>query len=54
VGDVVYLVNYLYNMDIAPNPLMAGDVTCDGKVDIADVVYLLNYLFKEGTAPTCQ
>ncbi|MFH1337000.1 MAG: C25 family cysteine peptidase [Candidatus Zixiibacteriota bacterium] len=54
VGDAVYLINYLYNMDIAPNPLIAGDVTCDGKVDIADVVYLLNYLFKGGMAPACQ
>jgi hypothetical protein len=54
VGDAVYLINYLYNMDIAPNPLIAGDVTCDGKVDIADVIYLLNYLFKGGIAPACQ
>lgn len=54
VGDVVYLINYLYKNGPAPIPLMAGDVTCDGVVDVGDVVYLINYLYKGGPAPSCQ
>ena len=53
VGDVVYLINYLYKNGSAPNPLLAGDATCNGIVDVGDVVYLINYLFKSGLAPAC-
>lgn len=53
VGDVVYLINYLFKGGLAPNPLLAGDATCDGTVDVGDVVYLINYLFKNGPAPDC-
>ncbi len=52
VGDVVYLINYLYKSGLAPLPLAdQGDVNHDGLVDVADVVYLLNYLFKSGIPP---
>jgi hypothetical protein len=53
VGDIVYLINYLYKFGPAPNPLEAGDATCDDKVDVGDVVYLINYLFKTGPPPSC-
>jgi hypothetical protein len=53
VGDVVYLINYLFKGGNAPNPTGSGDTNCDGKVDIGDVVYLINYLFKSGPPPTC-
>ncbi len=53
IGDVVYLINYLYKNGSAPNPLAAGDATCDGKVDVGDIVYLINYLFKNGPPPPC-
>ncbi|MFH1335875.1 MAG: FG-GAP-like repeat-containing protein [Candidatus Zixiibacteriota bacterium] len=53
IGDVVYLINYLYKNGTAPNPLAAGDATCDGKVDVGDIVYLINYLFKNGPPPPC-
>jgi hypothetical protein len=53
VGDVVYLVNYLYKNGSSPNPLESGDTNCDGKVDVGDVVFLLNYLFKSGIPPAC-
>lgn len=29
----------------------AGDLTGDGKVNIADVVFLIDYLFKQGPPP---
>ncbi len=53
IGDVVYIINYLYKNDPAPIPLVAGDTNCDGVVDVGDVVYLINYLFKSGSAPGC-
>jgi len=53
IGDVVYLINYLYKNGLAPVPLWAGDANCDEIVDIGDVVYLINYLYREGPAPSC-
>ena len=51
VGDVVYLVTYLYRDGPPPAPMEAGDVDCDGLVNVGDVVYLVNYLYKGGPAP---
>ncbi|MGB2768500.1 MAG: C25 family cysteine peptidase [Candidatus Zixiibacteriota bacterium] len=51
VGDVVFLVNYLYKNGSAPDPVQAGDCNCDATVDLGDVVYLINYLFKQGSPP---
>jgi hypothetical protein len=54
VGDVVYLINYLYKSGSAPVPILkAGDASCDGVVDVGDVVYLINFLFKNGPEPCC-
>lgn len=51
IGDVIYLINYLYKEGSAPDPLQAGDCDCDGVVDLGDVVYLINYLFRQGSPP---
>ncbi|UCB52068.1 MAG: right-handed parallel beta-helix repeat-containing protein [Candidatus Zixiibacteriota bacterium] len=53
VGDVIYLLVYLYRNGSAPNPIEAGDVNCDGTVNVGDVVYLVNYLYKGGPPPSC-
>ena len=53
VGDVVYLVSYLYRSGSPPDPLEAGDVNSDHTVDVADVVYLVNYLYRGGDPPGC-
>ncbi len=53
IGDVVYLINYLFKGGLSPHPLEAGDGNCDLVVDIGDVVYLINYLFKGGPPPAC-
>ena len=53
VGDVLYLINYLFINGPAPIPLQAGDVNLDGVVDIADMIYLLNYIFLNWPPPLC-
>jgi len=53
LGDVVYLITYLYKNGPAPDPLAAGDVNCDGIVELGDVVYLISYLYKSGPPPGC-
>jgi hypothetical protein len=53
VGDIIYLLNYLFKSGPPPDPLDAGNATCDGAVDVGDVVYLINYLFKSGPPPGC-
>ncbi len=54
IGDVVFVINYLYKAGSAPEPMQAADANCDGIVDIADVVYLINYLYKGGPVPRCS
>jgi aminopeptidase N len=51
LGDVVYLISYLYNNGAEPMPLEAGDVNCNGVVDLLDVVYLINYVYRGGPPP---
>ncbi|MCK4403793.1 MAG: VCBS repeat-containing protein [candidate division Zixibacteria bacterium] len=53
IGDVVYLIGYLYRDGPAPDPEELGDVNCDGIVELGDVVYLINYVFKGGPPPKC-
>jgi parallel beta-helix repeat protein len=53
VGDVVYLITYLYRGGSEPIPaLCIGDVNCDDIVNIGDVVYLITYLYRGGAAPS--
>ncbi|KPJ64694.1 hypothetical protein AMJ44_12275 [candidate division WOR-1 bacterium DG_54_3] len=51
LGDVLYLIAYLYKNGPAPNPLATGDVDCSGGIDLGDVLYLIAYLYKNGPAP---
>jgi hypothetical protein len=53
VGDVVFLVNYLFLGAFGPDPLDAGDADCNGEVDVGDIVYLVNYILLGGTPPGC-
>lgn len=53
LGDVVYLITYLYKNGPAPVPLLSGDANCSGVVELGDVVYLITYLYKNGPAPPC-
>ena len=51
VGDVVFLINYLFKGGPEPFPLTSADINFDQKVTVSDVVYLINYLFKGGLEP---
>ena len=51
LGDVVYLINYLFKGGTPPDPLCQGDANCNGERDIGDVVLLINFLYKGGFAP---
>jgi hypothetical protein len=53
VGDVVYMVNYLYRGGEEPCPVESGDVNNDGIVNVGDVVFLVNYLYRGGDPPPC-
>ena len=53
VGDIVYLVTYLYRGGPEPDPPEAGDANCDDVPNVGDVVYLVTYLYKGGLPPGC-
>ena len=53
IGDVVYLINYLYRASPSPVPTPVGDTNCDGVVDIGDVVRLIGYLYRGEPPPSC-
>jgi hypothetical protein len=51
LGDLIYLIHWLYKGGPAPDPLCKADANCDGVGDIGDVIHLINYLFRFGPAP---
>ena len=52
IGDVVYLIGYLFRGGPAPIPYeCVGDVNNDDIVNIGDVVYLIGFLFRGGSPP---
>ncbi len=53
IGDVVFLMNYLYRNGSVPDPMVLGDSNCDEVLNLADLVFLINYLFKSGPPPSC-
>ena len=53
VGDVLYIVNYIFRDGAAPEE-MAADANCNGMVEVGDAVYLVAYTFKGGPSPGCR
>ena len=53
VGDLTYLVAYLFQSGPPPPVLAAADVDGSGFVDVGDLTYLVAYLFQGGPAPVC-
>jgi hypothetical protein len=48
IGDVMFLLYYLFKGEKKPAYPVQADVNCDSHVDICDLLYLYNYLFKGG------
>jgi hypothetical protein len=53
ISDIVYLITYIFQGGLQPNPLLSGDINCDATVDISDAVYFITYIFSGGPQP-CQ
>ncbi len=51
IGDVTYLIAYIFSGGPAPVPLAAGDVDCSSDINISDVTYLISYIFSSGPSP---
>lgn len=51
LGDIVFLISYVFKSGPVPSPWQAGDVNCDGNVNLGDIVYLIAYVFKGGSVP---
>ncbi|MFH1374736.1 MAG: dockerin type I domain-containing protein [bacterium] len=53
VGDLTYLVAYLFQSGPPPPVIDAADVDGSDFIDVADLTYLVGYLFQGGPAPVC-
>jgi len=51
VGDVRFLISYLYMGGPPPNPPAAGDINGDCFIGLSDIIWLINYLYREGPPP---
>ena len=51
IGDVLFLINYLFIEGAEPCVCEAADCNNDGAINVADIVYLMSYLFINGPAP---
>jgi hypothetical protein len=51
VGDVTYLVGFLYRNGPPPCMPEAGDANGDCIVNVGDLTYLVSYLYRSGPAP---
>ncbi len=51
LGDIIFLINYLFKSGTKPDPVCRADVNVDSKINLSDVIYLVNYIFKNGTPP---
>ncbi|MFH1374405.1 MAG: hypothetical protein ABII79_11475 [bacterium] len=53
VGDLTYLVSYLFQGGLPPVIIETGDTNNDKSIDVADLTYLVAYLFQGGAPPPC-
>ncbi|MCK4403598.1 MAG: dockerin type I repeat-containing protein [candidate division Zixibacteria bacterium] len=51
LGDITYLINYLYRQGNPPCIPEAGDANGDCAVNLGDIVTLIGYLFRGGAPP---
>ncbi len=51
IGDLVFLVNYMFNDGAIPVCAEEADIDGNGAQDIGDLVTLVNYMFNDGPSP---
>ncbi|EQB62509.1 MAG: OmpA/MotB protein [candidate division Zixibacteria bacterium RBG-1] len=51
LGDIVYLVNYIFKGGPSPAIRFSGDVNANCQTNLTDLIYLVNYVFKGGPVP---
>ena len=51
VGDITYLVTFLYRMGPQPCIPEGGDANGDCMVNVGDITYLVSYLYRNGPTP---
>ncbi len=52
IGDVIYIINYIFKAGPPPIPLFIANANGDKSVNIGDAVHLINHIFKGGTGAT--
>lgn len=53
IGDIVYLISYIFRGGPPPIYINEGDVNEDCTVNLGDAVFLINFAFRSGPPPTC-
>ncbi len=51
LGDIVYLVNYIFKNGPEPENKQMADVNVDCIINLSDLLYLVNFIFKSGPEP---
>jgi len=51
IGDVVFVINYIFREGPPSDPLCLSDANGDGAVNIGDPVFIISYIFREGPPP---
>jgi len=51
LGDVIYLINMIFNRGPRPTPMALADVDGSCQVTLSDVIYLVNFVSGKGPAP---
>lgn len=53
IGDVTYLITYIFGGGLPPGCCEEGDADGSGSINIGDVTYLIARIFSGGPAPVC-
>ena len=51
IGDVIWLLNFIFLKGNPPDPYYCGDVNLDDMVNFTDAIYIVNYIYRAGPAP---
>jgi hypothetical protein len=54
IGDILFMINYLYHGGPPPEIFGNADTICDGELSMPDVLALVNLIFKGGQLQCCR